>query len=117
MESRTYLPSIDGFQAVRGLEAGPEFLEQPQALQRESFLEPFVETGDGRFVHPREFLADPPDCGEGFRVRALTLGGIQLQAPGGLLPLGQVRQDVLPLVPLTALNGRGRAKDILDRPP
>jgi len=108
---------VDGFQAVRGLQADPQGPEDAQAVQREGLLEALVETLDGRLVQEAQLLAAAEERRLGLGVARPLVGVLELPAPRRLLPLGEVRDDVLPLVPLAALDHGLRPEGGLDRFP
>src|SRR6202047_4230296 len=59
----------------------------------------------------REFRPDLPQRALGGLVRRLLVRRLQLPAECGAMPLGQIRHDVLALVPLTALQDGGAVED------
>ena len=52
---------VDGFEAVRGLQADPQGPKDPEPVQRERLLEPLVEALHGRCIHEAQFLAHPEE--------------------------------------------------------
>jgi len=106
---------VERLQTVGGLQAHAEPGEQAQAVQRQGLLEPLVETRDRRLVDKPEFLPDSEECGLRLGVARPFVGGLECAAKGRALALGEVREDILPLMPLTALDDPVVSEDRLDR--
>ena len=95
---------IQRFQTVGGLQAHPQHGKQPQTMQGQRLLQAFVPTGHGGDVDSPQLLAEPAQGRSGLGIRRPLVGLLQPPAPGRLLALRQIPDDVLALVPLTALD-------------
>jgi hypothetical protein len=73
---------VDGLQAVRGLQAGPEGPEDAQAVEGERLLEALVRARDGRLVQEPEFTAQPQQGALRLGVARLLVGRLSPWWPG-----------------------------------
>ena len=103
-----------GFQAVGGLQGKSQLRKYPQPVQGEGLLHPLVQAGDGRDIEQTQLLPATEQSGMGLRIRRPFVGPLQLPSPEGLLGLRKVAYDVLPFVPLAALEDSLGSKDLLD---
>ena len=106
---------IERLQAVGSLQAHAKPGEQAQAVQSQRLLEPLVETRDRRLVDKAQLLTQPTERPRRGLVGRLLIGGLELTAKGRALALREVGEDILPLVPLTALDHSQRPEDRLNR--
>jgi len=102
-------------QAVGSLQADAEGPKQAQPVQGEGLLHAFVQAANGRLVDQRQLPADPQQGRLRLSIGRPLVGGLELPAPGRLLGLREVPDDLLPLVPLAALHQRLAAEHGLDR--
>jgi hypothetical protein len=97
---------------VRGLEADTEFGEDLKAMQAKRFVQAFFETPGRRRVVRLECLDELPQGAQRLGVGGLGVCRLQLTSPQRVLALRQVAQDVLPLVPLAALDRHALAEHL-----
>ena len=86
-------------------------------MEGEGLLEPLIETGRRGLVHPRELLAQGLEVLDGLFVRGPLVGALQTLAPALLLRSRQLRDHVLPLVPLAPLDEHLSLEDRQDAVP
>ena len=91
--------AVDRFDAVRRAQTDPKLVDHAESVQRECLLEAFVQGERRRLVEDQELAPERGQRRFGVLVGRLRVGPLELASPRRLLGLGQIRDDVLALVP------------------
>ncbi len=111
----TFDPGHDTFDEIGRVQRAPPQVGQRQAMERERFVEAFLQAARCRDVEHRQFLDQCVQRARRIRMPAVRVRVLQLAPSHDLLRLGEVAHHVLPRVPLTALHRDVVAKHVAYR--
>src|SRR6266545_7123516 len=89
---------------IRGFEAYAKFRENIEPVQRQCLLQPFGETRGCGFVHQSQFAIEALESTLRIAVCRVRVCCLEFPPPRRFVPLSEIAQDVLALVPLASLH-------------